>query len=984
MIGDEGTSNNKINSIKDEIRSGAETAFIDAAYNSNLAVRPQFVSNNPAIPQKVLDVIERDLNACDEFRISVAFIKMAGLTKLLQSLIELEQRNIPGYILTTDYKVFTDPKALKKLAGFKNIHLKIYHVEEHEASGFHTKGYIFHRDGTYQLIIGSSNITQAALTVNTEWNTRIVTSEHGEFTKNVLAEFDTYWNSEKAKTCEEIIEEYSQLFAVREKQRKLSRDSKVTSIEQHNLTPNKMQLDFITNMKKLRAEGKNKALLISATGTGKTYASAFALREENPKRVLFVVHREDIDRQAVESYQDVFGNKPTFGFLTGTKKNFDSDFIFSTILTVSKKEILAHFEPNAFSFIVIDEAHRAGAESYHKLMDYFTPEFWLGMTASPDRTDGYDIYSLFDHNIACEIRLQQAMEADLLCPFNYFGITDIEINGKTVDDFSGELHFNNLVCDDRVSYILKKAEFYGYSGDRAKGLIFCSRKKEGLELARKFRERGVRAEFVCGEDSQKVREDCVKRLVSDTREDYLQYIFTVDIFNEGIDIPEINQIILLRSTQSPIIFIQQLGRGLRKSEGKEYINVIDFIGNYKNNYMIPIALSGDRSYNEDNMREYVSEGMHVIPGKSSVHFDAITRKRIYESIDSAHTGDLRLLIDSYQKLKFKLGRIPAIMDFTDYGEIDITKIFDKCKSYYNFLVRYEKDYKIRLSDREAKVIEFLSCKLAKGKRLDELVLLKKMIKGDERERLYFNAVLQQYKIDADKKECESVVRYLTNLFPKDIDKKKYKDCRFIRVKEDGSFEIDPEFQKMLRNPDFSLMVQELLEFGIARNKECYSDRYSGTSFQLYRKYDYEDVCRLLNWKQNANAQNIGGYFYDKDTKTLPVFINYEKADDAIAYGDKFLSANELIAYSKHPRRVESVDAKHIYKTGPEDKDNKIYLFVRKNKDDKETKEFYFLGEIEAKGKPEPVHMETTNDDAFKIDYWLDVPVKADLYDYIVG
>ena len=245
------------------------------------------------------------------------------------------------------------------------------------------------------------------------------------------------------------------------------------------------------------------------------------------------------------------------------------------------------------------------------------------MTASPD-TNNYDIYSVFNHNIAYEIRLQQALEEDLLCPFHYFGITDLEIDGEVFDDNAGIRNFSKLVSDARVDYVIEQANYYGFSGERVKGLIFCRRKEEAWELSRKFNERGYRTAALTGDDSPNRREEIISRLTDDENvERQLDYILTVDIFNEGVDIPEINQVIMLRPTQSPVVFIQQLGRGLRKSEGKEYVVILDFIGNYMNNFMIPIALSGDRSYNKDSMRRYVREGARVIPGSSTIHFDEI-------------------------------------------------------------------------------------------------------------------------------------------------------------------------------------------------------------------------------------------------------------------------------------------------------------------------------------------------------------------------
>lgn len=972
------------NLIHTELRQGFETAFINAAFPSNLAYKPQFVSNNYKEGHKVLSSIEEELLACQEFSISVAFITMSGITPLLQTLRELEQRNIPGRIMTTDYLMFSEPKALDKLAELKNISLRMYQSAE-AGEGFHTKGYIFKEKEIYRIIVGSSNMTLNALTKNREWNTRLISTQQGEYARQIIKEYEELWESVYTVDYQEFIENYKTNYEIVKKQRKIAKRAAIPSLEQYCLKPNKMQTAFITNLKKIRLEGEDRALLISATGTGKTYASAFALREENPGRALFIVHREQIAKQAIASYKKVFGETKSFGLLSGNSKNYTAEYLFATMQMMAKPETLEQFDRTEFEIIIIDEVHRAGAESYQRIMQYFQPKFWLGMTASPDRTDQFDIYSLFDHNIAYEIRLQQALEEDLLCPFHYFGITDLEIDGEIFDDGTGVRNFARLICDDRVDYILQQAEYYGYSGERVKGLIFCSRKDEAQELSEKFNLRGYHTVFLSGDDSQDRREACIEQLTSDTGECRLDYIFTVDIFNEGVDIPEINQVILLRPTESPVVFIQQLGRGLRKSAGKEYVVILDFIGNYMNNFMIPVALSGDRSYNKDNLRKYVAGGNRIMPGSSSVHFDEISRKRIYASIDFAKTNDMKIIRESYQNLKYKLGRIPFVQDFADYGAIDITKIFDKCGSYYAFLVKYEREYQVRLSAEKESVIEFLSRKIAKGKRIHELEILKNLYANEQRVTAYLEILMKRkYGVDLSEREKKSAIWNLTNEFPKEEEKKKYQACIFLEMGQDGDYRISGHFRELLQDKEFAEMFFELVDFGISQYNRNFANRYGDTNLQLYQKYTYEDVCRLLNWRRNMNAQNIGGYFYDKETKTLPVFINYEKAADAIAYEDRFVSESELIALSKHPRKITSSDAEHIYKRNPEDKENRIYLFVRKNKDDKETKEFYFLGEMFAVGEPKPIHMETTNDDAFEITYRLDVPVREDIYHYVIG
>ncbi len=968
------------------LQTAFQTAYLDHTINSNLAYRPEFISNNYKLGKKVLVSIEEELQRCEEFCISVAFITESGITPLLQTLKDLEQKNIPGKILTTNYLMFSEPEALEKLAGLRNIQLKMF-VANRETGGFHTKGYIFREEEIYRIIIGSSNMTLSAITKNKEWNTKIVSTEQGELTQAVLQEFDELWNNEHTLAFEDFIDSYRQEYLnekIIRKQRRQAISESVVKLEDYQLKPNKMQIAFVQSVMEMREKQIDRALLLSSTGTGKSLASAFMLREMKAKKALFIVHREQIAKQTLKSFKRVFGTSKTYGLLSGNSREFGAEFLFATMQMMSKDEILSYYTPEEFDVIILDECHHAGAESYQKIMRYFKPKFWLGMTASPD-TNQYDIYSIFNHHIAYEIRLQQALEEDLLCPFHYFGITDLEINGEVFDDNAGVRNFSNLISDARVDYVIEKASYYGFSGDRIKGLIFCSRKDEAKELSKKFNERGLRTEVLTGEDNQERRENVIARLTDDEEMDnQLDYIFTVDIFNEGVDIPEINQVIMLRPTQSPVVFVQQLGRGLRKCEGKEYVVVLDFIGNYMNNFMIPIALSGDRSYNKDAMRRYIREGARVIPGSSTIHFDEISKKRIYASIDAARTNDMRLLKESYKTLKYKLGRIPTIQDFKKFGSVDVTKIFEKCGSYHNFLKRYEREYRVHLTKQQETIIEYFSKKLIAYKRIYEMELLRILIDQKDRILYYQRLLYEKYRVDMNEQVEESVLRNLKNEFPKEEERRKYSDCVLIEKNDDGSYSLSSKFQEELSDNNFKEMILELLDFGIDQWKEKYGQTYRDTNFTLYQKYTYEDVCRLLNWKKNLNAQNIGGYYYDSDTKTLPVFINYHKAEDAIAYEDRFVSEGHLIALSKHPRKVTSSDAVHIYKQSEEDKNNRIFLFIRKNKDDNEAKEFYFLGEIFAEGSPRQIYMEKTKDNAFEIDYRLDVPVRSDIYDYIVS
>lgn len=917
------------NSAHAALRKGFETAFIDRNLQSNPDLQPQFISNDYKQGKKVLSSIEEELLACDEFSMSVAFITIGGLTPLLQTLEILRQRGVKGRVLTTDYLNFSDPTALEKLASLDNIELRMFRTEE-AGEGFHTKGYMFKREDVYHIITGSSNMTLKALTLNREWNTKLISTEDGAFATDLLEEFEDLWGSEYTYAFQDFIDTYRTAYRVAKEQRRIAKQAKVPSLQNYRLKPNSMQVEFINRLEKIREEGEEKALLISATGTGKTYASAFAMREEKQDRVLFLVHREQIARQAMSSYRNVFGETKTFGLLSGISKDFDTDYLFSTMQMMAKPEIMQCFDPEEFDTIIIDEVHRAGADSYQRIMQYFRPRFWLGMTASPDRTDGFDIYGLFDHNIAYEIRLQKALEENLLCPFHYFGITDIEIDGAVFDDASNLRDFNRLVCDQRVDYILQKAEYYGHSGDRVKGLIFCSRKEEGRELSARFNERGYHTLFFSGEDSQDDREAAIRRLVDDNHPKRLDYT---------------------------------------------------------NNFMIPLALYGDRSYNKDTIRRCVMEGARVIPGSSTIHFDEISKKRIFQSIDAANFNDTKLIRESYQQLKFKLGRIPDLMDFEEYGSIDVLRIFEnkskKMGSYHKFLASYEPDYLVKFDDRKELMLEFLSKKFASGKRAHELLLLRHMLHDHDNLMSALDVELEEnYHRYMDEKTKTNLANIMTGNFATGSAKGTYGDC--VLIEKDGEdYRVAEHFEKMLEDPMFARQVEDLVEFGLYRNEKDYGDTYQDTAFQLYTKYTYEDVCRLLNWEKGEVALNIGGYKYDKKTKTYPVFINYDKQEDiadTIRYEDRFVSPDTLIAISKSGRSVDSEDvmtALHARELGVD-----MELFVRKNKDDKVSKEFYYLGKISATGWTQEFTMPNTTKTAVEIEYRLDTPVRADLYDYI--
>ncbi|MDN6292764.1 MAG: DEAD/DEAH box helicase family protein, partial [Tetragenococcus halophilus] len=524
--------------FNDDFKDSLFTGFLDRNIESELIYRPQLLTNKIIPKEKVLSTLLQEFDTCNEFYISVAFVTTSGIAVILNTLLALEKRGVKGKVLVSQYLNFTQPEALKKLQLFKNIELKISTKDN-----AHSKGYIFKKKEHYNLIVGSSNLTSSALTVNKEWNLKVSGLHSSDIVEKVLNEFQTDFDRAIPVT-DEFITSYQAVYDNERLYRKQAK-KELPGSEEVEIIPNSMQVEALKNLNELRLEKKNKALIISATGTGKTYLSAFDVKNFNPNKLLFVVHRLNIAEDALETFRDIFRDKKTYGIYSGNRKELEADFIFSTVQTISREDHLSNFNKDEFDYIIIDESHRSGADSYLRLIKHFTPKFLLGMTATPERTDGNDIFSLFDHNIAYEIRLNRAMEEDILSEFHYFGITDLTINNEVVEDTRD---FRLLTSDERVERIIENAKIYGSDNGITRGLVFCSRNEESKNLSLKFNERGFKTISLSGESSEALRKNAISRLESTNNTEKLDYIFTVDIFNEGIDIPKINQILMIRPT----------------------------------------------------------------------------------------------------------------------------------------------------------------------------------------------------------------------------------------------------------------------------------------------------------------------------------------------------------------------------------------------------------------------------------------------------
>lgn len=670
--------------------------------NGNEFLSPQLVSNDKE--NKIWFTLRQELLSATSFTWAVAFISENMLVPFKLVMSELAKKGISGTLITGTYLGFNSPKVFKELMKIPNLKVRLS-----EEAGFHAKGYIFNHEDYQTILIGSANFTRSALLKNCEWGLKVTSHENGHLVQEVNNQIQIALTTSISLTNSWIREYEKNWQPVKKTAMHLATDRK------EDILPNKMQKAALNNLTALVNEDAKRALVVSATGTGKTYLGAFAVREYQPKKFLYLVHREQIAKKSLESfYKIIGGSREDYGLLTGNKHDFNKKYLFGTIQTLSQDKVLAELDPKEFDYILIDEAHRVAAPTYQKILEHFTPKFLLGMTATPERMDKQNIYEVFDYHLAYEIRLKDALNEQMLTPFHYVGVEDYTVGDEVITETS---KLKDLVAEKRVDYVLKQLDYYGYCGKKAKGLVFCSRQEEARKLAELFTQARHPAQALTNEDSQKKRIEVTKKLENGE----LEYILTVDLFNEGIDIPSLNQIVMLRNTQSSIIFIQQLGRGLRKFPGKDYVTVIDFLGNYKNNYLIPIALNGDKSRDKDQVvRE--SKLPQVID-VSTINFTEVASQRILDSLEKIKLDSMRELKKSYEDLKAKLGRAPLLYDFYQYGTTAPT-VFAKnhlLAHYGDFLKKMGEN--VELTDYQSSVLSFVTKELLFGKRPHELLLL---------------------------------------------------------------------------------------------------------------------------------------------------------------------------------------------------------------------------------------------------------------------
>jgi len=601
--------------------------------------------------------------------IIVSFLMESGVRMILKDLKAALDRGVQVRILTGNYLGITQPSALcliKKELG-NRVDLRFYNDKDRS---FHPKSYIFHYENVGEIYIGSSNISRSALTSGIEWNYRFSSLDDK---KNFSLFYDTFvelFENHSLVIDDDELTKYSKNWHKPAVSKDLAKydnleeddDTKVEILFQ----PRGAQIEALYALEDSRSEGATKGLVQAATGVGKTYLAAFDSAKY--ERVLFVAHREDILKQAAISFKNV-RHSDDYGFFYGKQKDTDKAVIFASVATLGRNEYLTKdfFAPDYFDYMIIDEFHHAVNEQYQRIVKYFKPQFLLGLTATPERMDGKNIYEICDYNVPYVISLKEAINKGMLVPFHYYGIYD-ETDYSSLHLVKGrydEKELNETYIGNTKRYDLIYKYYMKYRSKRALG--FCCSRQHAEEMAKEFCKRGIEAVAVYSNADGEFSEDRDKA-IEKLKKQEIKMIFSVDMFNEGVDIAALDMVMFLRPTESPIVFLQQLGRGLRISKGKEYLNVLDFIGNYEKAGRAPLLLSGGKDLGEKSACNYADI---EYPDDCIVDFD-MRLIDLFKELEKKSLSVKEQIKQEFYRVKELLdGKVPSRIELFTYMDDDI-------------------------------------------------------------------------------------------------------------------------------------------------------------------------------------------------------------------------------------------------------------------------------------------------------------------------
>lgn len=905
------------------------------ALKENKIIRPStplsqsFLFTGSNKEPSLLNEFEKEILSCDSIDMLVSFIKWSGIRCIYDELKEFTDKGRNLRIITTTYMGATDFKAIEMLSNLNNTTIKISY--DGDRTRLHAKAYLFKRDnGFTTAYIGSSNISNPALTTGLEWNLKVTEKDSAEIVRKFEASFESYWFDKEFKpfNINEDEEKFKKALAY------YSKDKKNRMKFNFEIIPYDYQKEILEN---LRAEreifNRHKNLIVAATGVGKTVISAFDYKEfikENPQKnnLLFVAHREEILNQSIDTFRFVLGDLNFGEELVGGKVPNDISHLFASVQSLNSKELYEKTTRNFYDFIIIDEFHHAAAPSYKKLLEYYKPKILLGLTATPERMDEKDILKYFDYRIASEMRLGEAINRNLLCPFQYFCVSDTEDlsklkwsrKGYDINELS-KLYTNNKI---RANQIINSVYRYVDDVNKVKGLGFCVSVEHAKYMAKFFNEKGIPSMALYGDSKDEDRYNAKNMLIKGD----IKIIFVVDLYNEGIDIKEINTVLFLRPTESLTIFLQQLGRGLRLCDGKDCLTVLDFVGRAHKNYNFEERFRALIGKTRHSVRYYLENGFLNVPKGCYIGLEKLAKDYILENIKEAALTK-KNIVSKLRTFEADSGLKLNLSNFLRYYHISLVDFYgrtgDRC--FYSLLsdvgiikgYDYEKD-------------EYIIKRLKNLFHINSRFFIK----------FIWNAI-KNYKT-ISYRSLTNIERLYVNMF--------YYSFYRKHPEKEGMANIESTFKDICKRAELRDEIIQILEY----NYECidFVDKEVNLGYDLplyvYCTYSIDQVMAAFGYFDNDKSPEFReGVKYFDDKKTDIFFITLNKSEKEFSPSTMYedYAINERLFHWQTQSRTSADSATGRRYINHKKTGNKILLFIRENKNENGiTSPFMFLGEAE--------------------------------------